>query len=145
MITYSPRVSRSLLIEWTHMIDEDRTAGLDSFNNNNNANFPLYICNIHFELTVYEQQQSQLTRLKKTKMNHQFPCFTYLSHARSLCEHPKFCARTHALSLPVRTPPNVYRLIGTVLIGNVFDAHFLFKIQILVECKKYIQRWNSKG
>ena len=55
MITYSPCVSRSLLIEWTRMLDEDRTIGLDSFNNNNNANFPLYtylICNIHFELTV---------------------------------------------------------------------------------------------
>ena len=34
------------------MLDEDRTAGLDSFNNNNNANFPLYIFNIHFELAV---------------------------------------------------------------------------------------------
>ena len=52
MVTYSPCVSRSLLIEWTHMVDEDRTAGLDSFNNNNNANFPLYIFNNHFELTV---------------------------------------------------------------------------------------------
>ena len=31
------------------MLDEDRIAGLYSFNNNNNANFPLYICNIHFE------------------------------------------------------------------------------------------------
>ena len=65
MITYFLCVSRSLLIEWTHMLDEDRTAGLYSFNNNNNANFSLYICNIHFELTVSEQQQSQLTRLKK--------------------------------------------------------------------------------
>ena len=52
MIAYTPWVSRSLLIEWTHMLDENRTAGLVSFNNNNNANFPLYICNIHFELTV---------------------------------------------------------------------------------------------
>ena len=52
MKTYSPCVSRSLLIEWTHMLAEDRTDGLDSFNNNNNPNFPLYICNIHFELTV---------------------------------------------------------------------------------------------
>ena len=34
------------------MLDEDRTAGLDSFNNNNNANLPLFIFNIHFELTV---------------------------------------------------------------------------------------------
>ena len=34
------------------MLDEDRAAGLDSLNNNNNANFPLYIFNIHFELTV---------------------------------------------------------------------------------------------
>ena len=48
----SPCVSQSLLIEWTHMLDEDRTAGLISFNNNNNANCPLYIFNIHFELTV---------------------------------------------------------------------------------------------
>ena len=52
MKTYSPCVSRSLLIEWTHMIDEDRTAGLVSFNNNNNANFSLHIYNIHFELTI---------------------------------------------------------------------------------------------
>ena len=53
MITYSPCVSRSsLLIEWTHMLDGDRTAGLDSFINNSNANIPLYIFNIHFELTV---------------------------------------------------------------------------------------------
>ena len=52
MITYSPCVSRSLLIEWTHMLDEDRTARLDSFNKNNNANIPLYIFNIHFELAV---------------------------------------------------------------------------------------------
>ena len=51
-ITYSPCVSRSLLIEWAHMLDEDMTAGLDYFNNNNNANFPLYICNNDFELTV---------------------------------------------------------------------------------------------
>ena len=34
------------------MLDEERTAGLDSFNNNNNANFSLYICNIHFELKI---------------------------------------------------------------------------------------------
>ena len=47
------------------MLDEDRTAELDSLNNNNNANFPLYIFSIHFELTVKEQQQSHLTRLKK--------------------------------------------------------------------------------
>ena len=52
MITYSPSVSQSLFIEWTHMLDKDRTAGLYSFNKNNNANFLLYICNIHFELTV---------------------------------------------------------------------------------------------
>ena len=63
------------------MLDEDRTAGLDSFNNINNANFPLYIFNIHFELTVQEQQ-SQLTRLKKMKMNHQSPLF-YLFVART--------------------------------------------------------------
>ena len=83
----------NLLIKWTHMLDEDRTAGLDSFNNNNNANFPLNIFNIHFELTVSEQQQSQLTHLRKMKMNHHSPLF-YLfvarTHARSLCEHPKF-------------------------------------------------------
>ena len=48
----SPCVSRSLLIEWTHMLDEDKTARLVSLNNNNNANFPLYICNINFELTL---------------------------------------------------------------------------------------------
>ena len=35
-----------------HAIDEDRTTGLDSFNNNNNANFLLYIFNIHYELTI---------------------------------------------------------------------------------------------
>ena len=34
-----------------HILDEDRTAWLYSFNNNN-ANFSLYICNIHFELAV---------------------------------------------------------------------------------------------
>ena len=36
------------------MLDEDRAAGLVSFNNNNNANFfhCMYICNINFELTV---------------------------------------------------------------------------------------------
>ena len=51
-MTYSPWVPRSLLIEWTHMLDEDRTVGLVSFNNNNNANFPLYGKIIHFQLTV---------------------------------------------------------------------------------------------
>ena len=34
-----------------HMLDEYRTAGLDSFNNNN-ANFPLYIFKVQFELKV---------------------------------------------------------------------------------------------
>ena len=47
------------------MLDKDRTSGLDTFNNNNNAKFPLYICNNHFELTVQEKQQSLLTRLKR--------------------------------------------------------------------------------
>ena len=50
MITYSnkcdnisPMVLRSLLIEWTHMLDEHRTAGLVSLYNNNNANAPLFL------------------------------------------------------------------------------------------------------
>ena len=34
------------------MLDEDITAGQDSFHTNNNANFQLYICYIHFEMTV---------------------------------------------------------------------------------------------
>ena len=34
------------------MLDEDMAAGLDSFNNNNNANIPLDIYNIHLELSL---------------------------------------------------------------------------------------------
>ena len=87
MTTYSNKyenicsscVSRSLLIEWTHMLDKDRTSGLDTFNNNNNAKFPLYICNNHFELTVQEQQQSLLTRLKRWKRITGLPCFIFVA------------------------------------------------------------------
>ena len=52
------------------MLDEDKTAGLYSFNNNNNANFPLYICNIHFELTVLEQQQLTVVALSLPVRTH---------------------------------------------------------------------------
>ena len=43
MITYTPWVSCSLLIEWTHMLDEDRRDRLVSFNKNNNAKISLFL------------------------------------------------------------------------------------------------------
>ena len=79
------------------MLDEDRTAGLYSFNNNNNVNFPLYILIIHFKLQFRSNNNHSSHAWKRWKWTTSLPCFTYLSHARSLCEHPKFW-RVRALS-----------------------------------------------
>ena len=114
MITYSPCVSRSLLIEWTHMLDEDIgqpdwilliTTIMQIFH----CIFLTFILNLQFRSNNNHSSHAW----KRWKWTTSLSCFTFCrTHARAepmwtpqILTRACVVARTHALSLPVRTHP----------------------------------------
>ena len=87
---------------------------------------------IHFELKQFRSKNIHSSHAwKKWKWTTSLPCFTYLSHAQTLCEHPKFWrvlafshARVHAhtrcRSLCVHTLSVIINLLSRYPLSTIW-------------------------